>query len=141
MITFIQTAEKYSYSVTKLVDTLLTFFERYSDLLKSRASDKCQQAIEEDECNPVVVHTLGEYGEVHRAIKYQDPADGDTIHGSTDSAKVQFPKTLPFSNSLVVSVMEIKRFIVLFYQFSDGFHQQFNEMDDILKKGKSAIQL
>jgi hypothetical protein len=147
MITFIQTMEEYDYAVNRVVELLMAFFERYSDLMKSRANQHCHDAILQDEGNPVTAHSMTDYNHVIAAYAYKDPNEPKQSAAPTNSVKkqqpttlvrIRFPKLFPFSASFVECAHEIKRFINGFYLFAEGFHQKFNEMDDILKK---AVEL
>lgn len=129
MIAFIQTMEAHQFAVSKLVELLMTFFERYSELTKSRASLRCHQAIEIDDGNPLAVHSPQEYRELLDNYGYKE-----TPGESTAIAAARFPKTFPFSASLIDCLKEIREFIAKFYQFGDGFHQHFAEMADMIKK-------
>ena len=50
-----------------------------------------------------------------------------------------FPITLPFSKSFPKTCLLIKTFISSFLLFAEGFSQQNNEMDDLLKKSLDSI--
>ena len=45
-----------------------------------------------------------------------------------------YPKTFPFSRGFISICAVIKSYINGFYRFAEGFTQQYNEMDDLLKK-------
>lgn len=137
VITFIQTAEQYSYTVHKLIDMLLTFFESYSELLKTQSGVKCRESVMKDECNQLVLHDSTELATLQKTFKHKIE---EPVHdASVTLQKLPFPMSLPFTESFVVCVGEVKKMIELFHQFSDGFHQHFNEMDDILCKGVESL--
>lgn len=131
MINFIETLENYNFAVNKLLTLLMAFFERYTNLKMLSSSEKCDKNIEMDDGSCVTVHSIAEYQDMLKIYNY-------TV-GASSSAKSVFPKSFPFSQSFLGSCKEIKAFIQGFYQFAEGFHQQFNEMDDILKKAVEVL--
>ena len=52
---------------------------------------------------------------------------------------IRFPKLLPFSKGFPKCCQIVYQFINRFYQFADGFAQQNNEMDDLLKKSLESL--
>jgi hypothetical protein len=46
----------------------------------------------------------------------------------------RFPRTLGFSRAFINCCEQIRLFVTGFYHFAEGFEQQHNEMDDLLKK-------
>lgn len=50
-----------------------------------------------------------------------------------------YPRTLPFSRGFPQTCVAIKHFITGFYKFTEGFPQQYGEMDDIFKKALEAL--
>ena len=129
MITLIQTMENYQFNVAKLIDLLIAFFEQYCNLKMIMSSRKCTEAIETDGGNSITVKDEGEYLKCLQSFKYKAEVSKEEL----------YPKTLPYSQSFVDSCAQIKSLIRGFYQFADGFHQQFNEIDDILKRSVSKL--
>lgn len=52
---------------------------------------------------------------------------------------ISYPVQLPFSRSFSESCSLIRRFIVNFFSFAEGFQQQSNEIDDMLRKSLENI--
>lgn len=136
MITFIQTMERFSFPVTKLIELLMTFFESYSALMCDRASTKCKETIMKDEGNPVTVHNMAEYNIMQHIYEFKEV---EAVPDGKGITRLRFPKTFPFSSSFVDCCEEVRKFIAGFYQFGEGFHQQFGEMDLILKKSVEVL--
>jgi hypothetical protein len=135
MIKFIQTMEVYSYSVAKLFELLIAFFQSYSALMKSRASLACQQSILADEGNPMTVHNMTELNQV-QAIFTENQENGQELSGNI---RLHFPMTFAYSAAFLACCDEVQKFIDGFYMFGEGFNQQFAEMDIILKKDVETL--
>ncbi|KAJ3391671.1 hypothetical protein HDU92_008920 [Lobulomyces angularis] len=125
VILFMQTLEGHGYTVSKLSDLMISLFDRYADLLKSEFETKICNIIEEDEYAPMLINSAEELQIVLDMFKIVDP--------EILNAK-KFPITLPFSKGVPIICKLIKNFIKGFYRFAEGFQQQNNEMDDLLKK-------
>ncbi|KAJ3293592.1 hypothetical protein HK104_004344 [Borealophlyctis nickersoniae] len=110
VIAFIHTMEGYGYEVRQLMDLMLSLLDRYAELMKLQCSERVVEIIEDDEYAPMVVHNEEEFETVLKAFNYKDDS-----------------KLKPLS-------LLIKSFIQNFYRFAEGFAQQYNEMDDLLKK-------
>lgn len=61
---FIMTLEGYNFTVNKLNSLLLTLFERYVHLLRNRFSVDFQQAVKENQHQPMIVNNLEELNKV-----------------------------------------------------------------------------
>lgn len=81
---------------------------------------------------PMVINSADEYENLLNAFSLQE--DRDVILQG-------FPRTLSFSKSFSESCIIVKTFIRKFYQFIQGFTQNYGEMDDLLKKVKIIIIL
>ncbi|KAJ3188751.1 hypothetical protein HDU85_004465 [Gaertneriomyces sp. JEL0708] len=135
VVNFINTMESYGFAVTSLMDLMLSLLDRYADLMKSICSDNLIQIIDDDEYAPQVVNNQHEYDEVMKAYKLKEESKTKTLkHVGDWAASIRFPKTLPFSRGFPQLCSRIKDFINGFYRFAEGFEQQYNEMDDLLKK-------
>ncbi|KAJ3164908.1 hypothetical protein HDU88_004888 [Geranomyces variabilis] len=144
VVNFIDTMESYGFAVISLMDLMLSLLDRYGEQMKARCSETVEKIIEEDEYAPMVVNDQSEYDKVNAAFKLT-PADGNPKskplkYVSKDWVdSVRFPKTLPFSRGFPQACNAIKRFITDFYRFAEGFEQQYNEMDDLLKKSLETL--
>ena len=127
MVAFIQTMEGYQYSVGRLMDLFMTFFVHYSELMKERASVNCLASIEADEGNPLTVHNMTDYSSVLAVFH--------VLEEKKEEGRLRFPKSFSFTSSFIECCDQIRKFIDGFYQFCEGFHHMFSDMDEILKKG------
>lgn len=126
MITFIQTMETYSYSVVRLIEVVMTFFERYSDLMRDQAAKRCLEAVQADEGNPLTVHSIVDYRHTMEIFKYQEDGATHATAGAPASVKTErlhFPITFPFSSSFIECCDETVQFIEGFYRFGEGMCQ------------------
>ncbi|KAI8825282.1 exocyst complex subunit Sec15-like-domain-containing protein [Fimicolochytrium jonesii] len=160
VVHFIETMESYGFAITSLMDLMLSLLDRYAELMKNRCVDELVQIIEEDEYAPMIVNTQSEYDAISTASKLKQDAAGNISSASltTTSAKsaksstttpkhipadwtnqLRFPKTLPFSRGFPRCCASIRAFVVGFYRFAEGFEQQYNEMDDLLKKSLEHV--
>lgn len=110
----------------------MNFFEQYSILTQTRAFEVFHLSIMNDEGNPVVVHTQNEFQKVTRIFAGR-PSDLEKTE------RPRFPYSFPFSQSLLVCLEQTRLFITGFFQFAEGFHQQFGEMDEYLRDGVAAL--
>jgi hypothetical protein len=134
MTRFIKTMEEYGFTVNRLIDLLMAFFESYSDLKIRQAAERCEKCIESDDGSQVEVHTMEKYMEVLKIMKYRSLKKDELA-----SSDIVFPCTFPFSDSFLSCCTEIKDYINGFYKFAEGFHQHYGEMDDILKHGVETL--
>ncbi|KAI8801221.1 exocyst complex subunit Sec15-like-domain-containing protein, partial [Cladochytrium replicatum] len=124
VVNFIGILEEYGYVITTLSELLLSLFDRYVQLMKMKCGDKLVELVQLDEYTPLVVHSSVEYDKVLDSFKITDEK----------RFSLRYPRTLPFSQGLTKYCDLIKNFMSQFYMFADGFTQQHNEMDDLLKK-------
>jgi exocyst complex component 6 len=82
------------------------------------------KTIESDEYKPMIVNSLDDYEAVLKLFRIKEDKKID----------MKFPRALPFSRGFPFCCDHIKQFIIGFYHFAEGFDQQNNEMDDLLKK-------
>jgi len=132
VVVFIQTLESYNYSVSKLLDLMIILFEKYSRLLKQQYSAQLSQIIQNEDFIPMVLNSADEYEQLLNAYTLQE--DSEVILQG-------FPRTLTFSKSFPESCIIVKTFIQKFYQFIQGFTQNYGEMDDLLKKSLDSLLL
>jgi exocyst complex component 6 len=69
------------------------------------------------------------YDKIYFAMK-----ESETFVERYNSIKSIYPKYLPFSSSVPVFSEEFRKVIKRFYRFADGFTQQTNEVEDLIKK-------
>ncbi|KAL6594942.1 exocyst complex subunit Sec15-like protein [Neocallimastix californiae] len=132
VVVFIQTLESYNYTVSKLLDLMIILFEKYSRLLKQQYSTQLTQILQNEDFIPMVINSADEYEKLLNAYTLQE--DSEIILQG-------FPRTLSFSRSFPESCVIVKTFIKKFYQFIQGFTQNYGEMDDLLKKSLDSLLL
>lgn len=71
LLIFIQTLEGFDYSVKPLQETLLTLFQRYSELLINQYSEVFEKIVQEDECMPMTVENDDELKEVMQYTRFR----------------------------------------------------------------------
>ena len=131
LLIFIQTLEGFDYSVKPLQETLLTLFQRYSELLINQYSEVFEKIVQEDECMPMTVENDDELKEVMQYTRFRPDREFIKKYG--------FPLRLPFSKVFPTCCRDVSFFVHQFYQFAEGFSQTHGEMDDILKKAVDSL--
>ncbi|ORE10098.1 Sec15-domain-containing protein [Rhizopus microsporus var. microsporus] len=131
LLMFIQTLEGFDYSVKPLQETLLTLFQRYSELLINQYSEVMEKIVQEDECMPMTVENEDELKEVMQYTRFRPDREFIKRYG--------FPLRLPFSKVFPTCCRDVSFFVHQFYQFAEGFSQTHGEMDDILKKAVDSL--
>ncbi|GAA5800179.1 hypothetical protein HPULCUR_005604 [Helicostylum pulchrum] len=131
LLIFIQTLEGFDYSVKPLQETLLTLFQRYSELLINQYSEVFEKIVQEDECMPMTVENDEELREVMQYTRFRPDREFIKRYG--------FPLRLPFSKVFPTCCRDVSFFVHQFYQFAEGFSQTHGEMDDILKKAVDSL--
>ncbi|EIE89524.1 hypothetical protein RO3G_14235 [Rhizopus delemar RA 99-880] len=131
LLMFIQTLEGFDYSVKPLQETLLTLFQRYSELLINQYSEVMEKIVQEDECMPMTVENEEELKEVMQYTRFRPDREFIKKYG--------FPLRLPFSKVFPTCCRDVSFFVHQFYQFAEGFSQTHGEMDDILKKAVDSL--
>jgi len=71
---------------------------------------------------------------INSADEYEKLLNAYTLQEDSEIILQGFPRTLSFSRSFPESCVIVKTFIKKFYQFIQGFTQNYGEMDDLLKK-------
>ncbi|KAI8926727.1 exocyst complex subunit Sec15-like-domain-containing protein [Entophlyctis helioformis] len=135
VVAFIQTMGIYGFSVTSLTDLMVSLLDRFADLKKSQCAERLIKIIdEEDDYMPMIVNNPDELDEVNGAftVPLEQLKSPSKLSRGVDA--IVFPKMLPFSKGFFRCCQCIHEFIRGFYRFAEGFEQQSNEMDDLLKK-------
>jgi hypothetical protein len=104
---------------------MMSLFDRYAELMKTQCGDKLVRVIEEDEYAPLLITTKDELEEVRKSFQAKE---------EQFMSMNRLPVQLPYSRGVPDCCHLIKTFISGFYRFAEGFSQQNNEMDDLLKK-------
>ncbi|KAI8994924.1 exocyst complex subunit Sec15-like-domain-containing protein [Pilobolus umbonatus] len=131
LLIFIQTLEGFDFFVKPLQETLLTLFQRYSELLINQYSEVFEKIVQEDECMPMTVESEDELQEVMQYTRFRPDREFIKRYG--------FPLRLPFSKVFPTCCRDVSYFVHQFYQFAEGFSQTHGEMDDILKKAVDSL--
>ncbi|KAI8877265.1 exocyst complex subunit Sec15-like protein [Backusella circina FSU 941] len=131
LMLFIQTLETFDYSVKPLQETMLTLFQRYSELLIHQYSQVFEEIVQNDECMPMTVENEEELKQVIQYTRFKPDRSVIQQYG--------FPLRLPFSKVYPTCCQDVTSFVHQFYQFAEGFSQTHGEMDDILKKAVDSL--
>ncbi|KAL9595800.1 MAG: hypothetical protein Q9219_006215 [cf. Caloplaca sp. 3 TL-2023] len=121
---FIQTMATWNYAVRSLDGFLLTLFDKYAELLKTRFSDDFQEIVSTDDYMPMPIHKADEYDKVVNVSWYTPEKERDEL---------RFPCVLPFSQMYPLCCIDIRNFLNQFYFFSDDHFQHPKVIDDTLK--------
>jgi len=126
---FIQTMERWGYSVSMLDNFLLTLFGKYAELLKRRFSEDFQEIVSTDDYMPMAIQTMDEYEKVVNVswFKPEKPLE-----------ELGFPCVLPFSQMYPLCCIDIRNFLNQFYFFSDDHFQRPNVIAETLRKVRKA---
>ncbi|TPX32691.1 holo-[acyl-carrier-protein] synthase [Synchytrium microbalum] len=127
---FIQALENYGYSVSKLTDLIISLFDRYSEMMKTKCSESVSELIDSDEYSPLTINNYDEYEQVNKAF---------TLREDIQKQNQRFPRIVPFSRGFPQCCERIQAFITGFYRFAEGFSTQYGEMDDLLKKSLESL--
>ncbi|KAF9976649.1 hypothetical protein BGZ73_008120 [Actinomortierella ambigua] len=130
LMIYIQTMESYNYPVHQLNDLLLTLFRTYTDQLEAKFSTSFKKLMDEDEYKPMTVDSQGEYEILQSAFTFRE---------DDDSASQGFPRTLPFSKVVPYCCEDIRSFVMQFYKFIEGFKQEQNELDELVKDSLDTL--
>ncbi|KAJ2895915.1 hypothetical protein MKZ38_006033 [Zalerion maritima] len=122
---FIQTMERWGYSVERLDNFLLTLFEKYADLLKRRFSEDFQEIVQTDDYMPMTIENAGEYEKVMNVSWFVQDQPLEEL---------TFPCVLPFSQMYPLSCIDIRNFLNQFYFFADDHFQHPTVIDETLRK-------
>ncbi|KAF9174338.1 hypothetical protein BGX21_000170, partial [Mortierella sp. AD011] len=130
LMLYIQTMESYNYPVSKLNDLLLTLFRTYADQLETKFSANFHKLVDEDDYTPMLVENQDEYDLLQRSFRFKE---------DRKAARQGFPRTLPFSKVVPYCCEDIREFVRQFYRFVEGFNQEQNEMDDLVKDSLDTL--
>ncbi|KAI1320721.1 hypothetical protein EDD11_010255 [Mortierella claussenii] len=130
LMLYIQTMESYSYPVKKLNDLLLTLFRTYADQLENKFSANFHKLVDEDDYTPMLVENQDEYNLLQMSFRFKE---------DRKSSRQGFPRTLPFSKVVPYCCEDIRQFVSQFYRFVEGFNQEQNEMDDLVKDSLDTL--
>ncbi|KAF9159971.1 hypothetical protein DFQ26_005996 [Actinomortierella ambigua] len=120
----------YNYPVHQLNDLLLTLFRTYTDQLEAKFSFNFKKLMDDDEYKPMTVDSQGEYDILQSAF---------TFNEDEDAARQGFPRTLPFSKVVPYCCEDIRSFVTQFYKFIEGFKQEQNELDELVKDSLDTL--
>ncbi|KAG0043847.1 hypothetical protein BGZ83_010980 [Gryganskiella cystojenkinii] len=130
LMLYIQTMESYNYPVSKLNDLLLTLFRTYADQLETKFSSNFHKLVDEDDYTPMLVENQDEYNLLQLAFRFKE---------DRRATKLGFPRTLPFSKVVPYCCEDIRLFVGQFYRFVEGFNQEQNEMDELVKDSLDTL--
>ncbi|KAG0303506.1 hypothetical protein BGZ98_006576 [Dissophora globulifera] len=130
LMLYIQTMESYNYPVSKLNDLLLTLFRTYADQLETKFSSNFHKLVDEDDYTPMLVENQDEYNLLQMSFRFKE---------DRKSSRQGFPRTLPFSKVVPYCCEDIRQFVNQFYRFVEGFNQEHNEMDDLVKDSLDTL--
>ncbi|KAF8929985.1 exocyst complex subunit Sec15-like-domain-containing protein [Dissophora ornata] len=130
LMLYIQTMESYNYPVSKLNDLLLTLFRTYADQLETKFSSNFHKLVDEDDYTPILVENQDEYNLLQMSFRFKE---------DRKSSRQGFPRTLPFSKVVPYCCEDIRQFVGQFYRFVEGFNQEQNEMDDLVKDSLDTL--
>ncbi|KAJ3381701.1 hypothetical protein HDU84_004900 [Entophlyctis sp. JEL0112] len=128
MSSFVQTLQKYGFAVDQLRALILSLFDRHIELTKSACCEQIMETIDEDNCNTLTIQDARDYEIIMSALKFEQRL-----------VDMKFPRILPFSKTVPDTCYLIKTYMHGFYRFADGFNQNRNEMDDLLKQSLEGI--
>ncbi|KAL2919846.1 Rab GTPase-binding exocyst subunit S15 [Polyrhizophydium stewartii] len=135
VVAFIQTMEIYGFSVTSVMDLMISLVDRFAELKKSQCNEKFQRVIdEEDDYMPMIINSADELEQVNQAFRLPMELVRSNAKITRGVETITFPKVLPFSKGFPRCCQHVHDFIAGFYRFAGGFSQQSHEMDDLLKK-------
>ncbi|KAG0316648.1 hypothetical protein BGZ97_006549 [Linnemannia gamsii] len=130
LMLYIQTMESYNYPVSKLNDLLLTLFRTYADQLEAKFSANFHKLVDEDDYTPMLVENQDEYNLLQMSFRFRE---------ERSAARQGFPRNLPFSKVVPYCCEDIKQFVTQFYRFVEGFNQEQNEMDELVKDSLDTL--
>ncbi|KAF9351418.1 hypothetical protein BGX26_010571 [Mortierella sp. AD094] len=130
LMLYIQTMESYNYPVSRLNDLLLTLFRTYADQLETKFSANFHKLVDEDDYTPMLVENQDEYDLLQKSFRFKE---------DRKSLRQGFPRTLPFSKVVPYCCEDIREFVRQFYRFVEGFNQEQNEMDDLVKDSLDTL--
>ncbi|KAF9963544.1 hypothetical protein BGZ65_002449 [Modicella reniformis] len=130
LMLYIQTMESYNYPVSKLNDLLLTLFRTYADQLENKFSVNFHKLVDEDDYTPMLVENQDEYNVLQMSFRFKE---------DRKASRQGFPRNLAFSKVVPYCCEDIIQFVKQFYLFVEGFNQEQNEMDDLVKDSLDTL--
>lgn len=121
---FLQAIEVYDiYSISSMLDAILSLFYRYIDLAKTENVNKIHELATTCAITPLPVSSSNSVAKMRRSFSFL----------ASDSS-LETATTFVFSEYLPSVFSSINDFITNFYVFLEGVPQQSSELDDIAKK-------
>ena len=130
---FIQTMDSWSYPVDSLDGLLLTLFDKYSSLLRTRFSDDFSEIVQTDDYMPMPINNADEYTKVMNVSWYTPP------EGHEDPETLTYPCVLPFSQMYPLVCIDIRNFLNQIYLFSDDHFRHTTVIDKTLKESLDEL--
>ena len=130
---FIQTMESWSYQVSSLDGLLLTLFDKYSSVLRTRYSDDFQEIVSTDDYMPMPIGNVAQYEKVVNVSWYTPPG------GQEDPAQIAYPCVLPFSQMYPLVCIDIRNFLSQVYLFSDDHFRHTTAIDKTLREALDEL--
>ncbi|KAK3053739.1 Rab GTPase-binding exocyst subunit S15 [Extremus antarcticus] len=130
---FIQTMDSWSYPVASLDGLLLTLFDKYSSLLKTRFSDDFTEIVNTDDYMPMPIANPDEYAKVVNVSWYNPPS------GHEDPETLTYPCVLPFSQMYPLVCIDIRNFLNQIYLFSDSHFRHTTVIDTVLRESLDSL--
>lgn len=133
---FIQTMQMYGYAGLHLNDLLFTLLDRFGELARSQYGEYMRNIIADEEISGNGTFCPMEVGDNDALTVAQESLTipSELISSARVNPYKPFPFNFPFSSGVPAICAEAKHLILHFYRFSNGFIQQSNEIDDLLKK-------
>ena len=130
---FIQTMDSWAYPIESLDGLLLTLFEKYAALLKTRFSDDFSEIVQTDDYMPMPINNADEYTKVVNVSWYTPP------EGHEDPESLTYPCVLPFSQMYPLVCIDIRNFLNQIYLFSDDHFRHTTVIDKTLKESLDEL--
>jgi len=130
---FIQTMDSWSYSIQALDSLLLTLFDKYSSLLRTRFSDDFTEIVNTDDYMPMPISNPDEYSKVISVSWYTPSPE------QSDPEAIEYPCVLPFSQMYPLVCIDIRNFLNQIYLFSDDHFRHITVIDRTLKESLDGL--
>lgn len=134
VLNFVDTMEGLHFQAPKIVEVLFTQLQMIVQIMQAQLCEKLSGTLLEDEYQAMTI-------ENEMDLEYVTLVVGPTIMKSIEGGKLlkSFPRTLPFSKGFPTMCEFVKKYIQMFYAFSEGFQQQYQELDDLIKKSLENV--
>lgn len=121
---FLHAIEVYDiYSISSMLDTILSLFYRYVDLTKGETIQRIKDSAASCELKPLAISSSNSISKAQRQFTFM-----------TEDSAFSNATEFPFSSFIMDVFAGISEFINNFYVFLEGVPQQSSELDDIAKK-------